>query len=245
MVEMSKSMTLKSGATAFWRSTGSLLRVLPIQRVVRGLKRRGVDLSSRHGLDVYGGTGFRTTRHYAPLLRSLEVWEINPNFEAALRRNVPGAHIKTTDSYEELKRTDRRYSYIVLDSPLEKHGGHTEHFDVFPDIFRVMDDDCVLVIHVFPEADPRTLDNPDYKRLGLFDEEHLARRRSFYKTDHSEKMTLEQLAAHYRGLLEKNDFTPEWHFYVRRWELRHYIPLPISNYYLVVKTRHTRRSSPS
>jgi hypothetical protein len=242
---MSKSMTIKSGATTLWRSIGSRLGLLPMQRVVKGLKRRGVDLSSRHGLDVYGGTGFRTTRHYAPLLRSLEVWEINSDFEAALRRNLPGAHIKITDSYEELKRTDRRYGYIVLDNPLETHGGHTEHFDMFPGIFRAMDDDCVLVIHVFPEADPRTLDNPDYKGLGLFDEEHLARRRSFYETDHPEKVTLEELATHYRGLLEKNEFTLERHFYVRRWELRHFIPLPISNYYLVVKTRRMRRSSPS
>lgn len=242
---MSKSTTIRSGVITLWRSIGSRLGLLPMQGVVKGLKRRGVDLSSRHGLDVYGGTGFRTTRHYAPLLRSLEVWEINPNFEAELRRNLPSARIKITDSYEELKRTDRKYGYIVLDSPLEIHGGHAEHFDVFPDIFRVMDDDSVLVIHVFPEADPRTLDNPDYKGLGLFDEEHLARRRSFYGTDHPERMTLEQLATHYRGLLEKNEFTPEWHFYVRRWELRHFIPLPISNYYLVVKARRMRHSPPS
>jgi hypothetical protein len=243
MVEMSKSITIRSAATTFWRSIGSLLGQLPIQRVVKGLKRRGVDLRTRNGLDVYGGTGFRTTKHYAPLLRSLEVWEINPNFEPELRRNVPGAHIKITDSYEELKRTKQRYGYIHLDSPLGNHDGHTEHFDVFPDVFRLMDDDCVLVIHVFPEADSRTLRNPQYK--GLFDEEQLARRRSFYGTDHPEKMTLEQLATHYRGLLEKNRFTPEWHFYVRRWELRYYIPLPISNYYLVVKTRRTQRSSTS
>jgi hypothetical protein len=91
--------------------------------------------------------------------------------------------------------------------------------------------------HVISKADPRTRRNYPY----LFNQAQLDRRRSFYESEHPEKLSPEQLAAHYRRLLERNGFAPEWHFVVRRWELRHLIPLPISMFYLVVKVRRTRR----
>lgn len=224
-------------ATTFWRSLGRLLGLLPIQRVVKELTRRGVDLRHRRGLDLYGGSGERTTRHYARLLASLDVWEIDPSCEAALRRNLPGARIKICDSYEEIRRAEGRYGFVVLDSPTSNHGGHTEHFDMFPHVFRVMDDDCVLILHVISEADSRTRRNYPY----LFNQAQLDRRRSFYESAHPEKLSPEQLAAHYRRLLERNGFAPEWHFVVPRWELRHFIPLPINMFYLVVKVGRTRR----
>jgi hypothetical protein len=229
----------KSSVTALFRSMGSRLGILPMQRVVKELQRRGVDLRDRHGLDVYGGTGFRTTRHYAPRLGSLEVWEIEGSFEPELRRNLPGARVKITNSYEHIQRADGKYSFIALDSPVHTHGGHVEHFDLFPHIFRLMDDDCLLVIHVVSQADPRTAGNPDY--TDLLDETQLARRRAFYQTDHPENIPLEQLARHYRQLLEKNGFTPEWHFFKRRWELRRLLPSPINMYYLALKVRRTRQ----
>jgi hypothetical protein len=229
---------IKSSATTLYRSIGSRLGVLPAQRVVKGLKRRSVDLRTRNGLDVYGGTGFRTTKHYAPLLRSLEVWEINPNFEPELRRNLPNACVKIVDSYEEINRAHGKYSFIHVDSPVSTHGGHVEHFDLFPHIFRLMDDDSVLVIHVISQADPRTSAHPDY--TDLLDEARVARRSSFYETEQSDNIPLEQLAAHYRRLMEKNGLTLEWHFFTRRWELRRLLPLPINMYYLALKVRRTR-----
>jgi hypothetical protein len=124
------AMSINRVATTLWRSLGRLLGLLPIRRVMKELTRRGVDLRSRRGLDLYGGSGERTTRHYARLLASLDVWEINPSCEAALRRNLPGARIKICDSYGEIRRADGSYGFVVLDSPTSNHDGQTEHFDM-------------------------------------------------------------------------------------------------------------------
>jgi hypothetical protein len=225
--------SIGSWARRFYRWAGRRLGLLPIQRVVQGIRRRGVKMEGRHALAAFGGTGDRTDRHYAPLVASLDVWEIEPSFEPALRRNLPRARVKITDSYQEIKHTDDRFDFIILDNPVAVHGGHSEHFDLFPDIFRLVSDDAVLVIHVIPEADDRTRQGYPY----IFHRTHLAKRRNFYGTEHPERIPLEQLARHYRELSERHGFTPEWHFFVRRWEQRHRIPMPVSTYYLTLKVK--------
>jgi hypothetical protein len=72
---------------------------------------------------------------------------------------------------------------------------------MFPHVFRVMDDDCVLLLHVISEADPRTRRNYPY----LFNQAQLDRRRSFYESEHPEKLSPEQLAPTIGGCWSATD----------------------------------------
>jgi len=54
-------------------------------------------------LEIFAREGDWQTQAYADKVKSLEAWEINPAFESALRKNLPGAKILITDSIEELE----------------------------------------------------------------------------------------------------------------------------------------------
>jgi len=223
----------QAAVTALYKSVGRRLGLLPIQKLLQELRRREVDLGSLRTLSPFGGTGERVERHYAPLVAHLEVWEIDPEREPALRRNLPNARVKITDSYEEIGRTEKKFDFIFIDTHMSPDAGRIEHFDLFPSLFRIVSDDALLAFNVIPEADKRT-------RRGypnLFNDAQLSARRSFYRTEHPERTSLDELAAHYRELCEENGFTPEWHFSVRRWERRGLFPMPMSLYFLVLKLK--------
>src|SRR5262249_44333554 len=129
------------------------LGLSPTQQIVRELQRRGVRLHELHALELFAHSGFLHTRDYQPWVASLEAWEIDPKQEAALRRNLPGAEVKITDSYQEIRRTMRKYSLIVIDAPDCVHGGdgqYCEHFSMLPEVFRVASDSAVLLMNVMP-----------------------------------------------------------------------------------------------
>ena len=132
-----------------WHATASRLGLLPIQRILAEGSRRGASVEQFRALEVFGCTGERLTKHYAPLVRSVEVWEIDPSLEPALRRNLPTATVRITDSFAEIKRTLSRFDLVVVDNPVGCFGdGRCEHFDPFPDVARVLSDDSMLVLLV-------------------------------------------------------------------------------------------------
>jgi hypothetical protein len=214
-------------ARAGYRSVASRLGLIPIQRIMRDLERQGMAPTSLRALEVYGQTGDRITRHYGDLVGSLDVWEIDPRHEAALRRNLPRATVVITDSYAEIHRTDRVYDLVVIDNPVWEE----EHFRLFPGVFRVLSNDAVLVILTIPEGSPVTR----RRYPELFDERHQRRRRAFYETDEPERIPLEHLVRHYAGLAEANGFRVRWHRLVRRIEVDRLIPRRVSLFLLALR----------
>jgi len=220
-------MNPRAQLNAAFRSVAGRIGLLPVQRVIKGLETRGVDLRRMRALEVFGYTGERMTRYYAPRVKSLDIWEIDPRFESTLRTSFPDAEVQITDSYEEIRRTDRTYDLVVVDN----FAYSDEHFQLFPDVFRVLSDDSVLVVLTLPDADDRT------QRLypTLFDEAHRRERRAFYGTDSPERIPLDDLAAHYAALAAEQGHSYEWHFFVRRRELQGLWPKPTSFFLLVLK----------
>jgi hypothetical protein len=217
------------------RAAGRALGILPMQRVVRGLRRRGVALERLDALEVFAYTGERLTRHYAPHVASLEAWEIDPACEHALRRNLPRAEIRILDSFEEIRRTDRRYGLVVVDNPV----WFREHFELFPHAFRVLADNAVLVLLVLPELDETT----ERQYPELFDERHVDRRRAFYETDDPRRVPLEMMVAHYGRLAAESGFALEWSFAEQRRELQGLRPRRMSMFYLVLKLARSGNST--
>lgn len=204
---------------------------LPILRAMSALKRHGVDLSRLRALDVFAGTGELLTSRYAPMVRSVEAWEKKPECRSALERNVPGATVKTLDSYAAVKLLPpHSFDLIVVDNYMDAN----EHFDLFPQLWDVLSDDSALVINVIPRNSWLT----KRVRPSLFTEQHIANRQAFgLKPGH---LTKRQLAAVYSRKAEKAGLTTQWYRFVRRTEQLGPLPVPVSFYLLVLKLQRVR-----
>jgi hypothetical protein len=197
------------------------LKLDPIQKVLRKLKKRRIKLEDLDALEIFGYTGEYHTKFYAPYVRSLEVWEIDPACKEPLMRNLPTAEVKITDSYNEIKHTQKKFNFIVVDNPMSAFGNYCEHFDLFPDIFTVVKESSVLILNVIPEINDVALIKWPY----LFNEVQLSRRRSFYDSGTPDKISFEELVKAYRKLCNENGFDLEWYFFQKRTIV----------YYLVIK----------
>jgi hypothetical protein len=205
----------------------------PMQRVLRALEKREVDLQAARAVEVFGGTGIFHTLDYASRVARLEVWEIDPKHDATLKSNLPQAVVRITDAYAQIKETVERFDLIVVDNPMSMYGGgRCEHFDLFPGIFRLVADSAVVLIDIIPSAPlSARRKNPD-----LFSEEHLEARLRFYRTDRPDDLSWDVVVDTYRRLAEASGFTLEWDFVVRR----HFV------YYLALKiVRRPNRAPPS
>jgi hypothetical protein len=201
------------------------LGLSPMQKVLRRLRARGIDLKSVRALELFGGSGAYHTVDYSDKVGSLEVWEIDPELESSLRANLPNTTVRIVDCYAELKRTTGRFDFVIVDNPMSTYGGHCEHFDLFPDIFRVLCDQTVLILDVIPRVPPVALKRFPY----LFNEEQRQRRREFYHTAEPDHLPLGTILSAYRRHAEQAGFEVEWSFMVRR----HFV------FYLALKIRRT------
>lgn len=207
---------------AFRRTLG----LSPMQQVMRELERRGLRLKEMEALEVFAHSGFLHTRDYHPHVARLEAWELDPRQEAALRRNLPGAEVKITDSYEEIRKTPRQYDLILLDAPDSVYGDHgqfCEHFVMLPEVFRVAAAATVLILNVvpgYPNGQPHRTQ---------FTENHLAYRRQFYGTDHPAWLPITDMIPVYRRQIEAHGFELEWYFSLPRTrkDRVHYLVLKI------------------
>jgi hypothetical protein len=184
------------------------LKITPIYRVLREIKRRRLDLSRMDALELFGGRGDMITQDYAPYVRSLEIWEIDPACESALREHFPLAEVKITDTYEEIKRCARKFDLVVADAWPRPFDGRCEHFDLFPDIFRLLSPFAVLILNVLPEIWGEKLSS-----------EHARRRRKFYQIADPTRVSLQQMVRRYEALAREQGFIIRWWFYKDRYFL--------------------------
>jgi hypothetical protein len=171
------------------------LRVTPVFQVFRELQNRGVRVEKLNGLELFAKDGKMHTADYYPLVKSLEAWEIKAEYEEPLRRNLPGAAIRIVDSYEEIQTTNSRFSLVVADTWTRMFDGHCEHFELFPSMFRVMEDECHLLLNVMP-----------HWKVERFGAEHEKRRKEFYRRDDVRNVPLEWMVRVYSGLAADNAF---------------------------------------
>ena len=192
-------------------------------RILTELMKRGINTKQLQALELFANSGESHVKDYAPWVSTLEMWEIDPAYEKMLKQSFPLAKVKITDSYEEIKSTHKKYDLIIVDNGTSIYGGHCEHFDLFPDIFRVAADSSILILNVIPEADHAALKEFPY----LFHQAQLVKRQDFYKTTHPEKISVDEMLKVYKELIDRNGFGLEWHFLQKRSFV----------YYLVLKIR--------
>jgi 16S rRNA G966 N2-methylase RsmD len=183
------------------------LRLTPMFRILRELKRRGVNLSSLNALEMFSGSGRLYTVDYAPYVKSLEAWEIDPRLAPILIENLPAATVRTVDSFVELRLTKSRYDLIFIDPPYEMFDEHCEHFDLFPGVFGLLNPCAILVL-----ANVR-LKIVMHER---YSDKHLERRRAFYGVEDPKSISLEQMLKAYKALSFKNGFEIKWSLLIDR-----------------------------
>ncbi len=183
-----------------------------MRRLMRELRRRGVDLGQLHALELFGGSGDFHTKDYAGEVASLEVWEIDERYRKQLAQNLPKAEIRTVDAFAEITRSSEHYDLIIVDNPMSTYDEHCEHFGLFPAVFRRASDRAIMIVNVIPYLTDSAAKRYPY----LFNREQLAARATFYRTVHPEEISFDTMVEAYKRYATKEGIRIEWHFMVRR-----------------------------
>ncbi len=195
------------------------LKLRPIDKVFKRLQEKGYK-TFETGLEVFGYNGEYHTMNYQEFVKSLHVWELDANCEEPLKRNLPKANVKITDSYKEIKATDLKCDLVVVDNHQGTFGdGYCEHFEMLPQVFRVMKDEVVLLVNVLPNM------NELKKRYGNDISTHIARRNAWYGKENTDVLSNEFLLDFYECFCKTNNFKVEFSFIQTRNKVVSYLVL--------------------
>lgn len=212
-----------------------IVRLSPMQSVMRELRRRGVRLQDLDALEMFGGDGTRHTLDYCNLVRTMEAWELDSDAAAGLKRNLPTATVLNVNSFDQVQATDRTYDLIVADPPTSLFGPdqrYCEHFDILRLVLaRIMRPSTILLLSFLPDVE-----NGVPTRKYPLKPGHLARRSEFYGTDHPDRLTIFEMVATYHRMLQDSGFELEWYFHQLR-TFRSQV------HYLVLKVRREASGS--
>jgi len=201
------------------RSIFHTFKLYPIYDVIKAINER-FPLKEIKILESFAYTGELQTRAFKRYAAYLEAWEIDENFKPSLEKNLPGAIIKITNSFEEVLRCKEKFDFINVDTHQGIFGNYCENFEFFPLLFNVTKDECIVNLNVIPNAGQEW----KAKYATLFNAEHLKRRARFYNTANPEHLTLEQMLNTYGEIAAKNGYSILWHYYQQR-TLTYYLAL--------------------
>jgi hypothetical protein len=197
-----KELQLRVGDIFGLRVLRARLLPRPLKRIFRRMSRSR-DLRSASVLELFARGGDWHTIEYSWQVGKLELWEIDPSYAPKLRRRFPGATVRTVDSYEALRSNPRTFDVVIGDAPIGEHGGHHEHFDLFPAVFSWLKDSSFLIIDVVPVFDQRTRG----AFPNAFGSAHLAARKAFYRCERPDRIPMEHMIQRYRAICDEAGWT--------------------------------------
>jgi hypothetical protein len=112
-------------------------------------------------LELFGMHGLWHTRDYVGRCTALDLYEINRTYAEYAARTLPRSRVLNADSIHAVNTGTlprSRYNFIVCDNPVRGPfgPGYVEHFDLFPELLRSVDDGGILVLNfIHPEVDFR------------------------------------------------------------------------------------------
>ena len=186
-----------------------------MNELITKLEERNVKIKKLYALEMFARAGDWHTTAYAHKVNSLEAWEIDSKWKNDLKKNLPHAKIKITDSIQTIYQNDHlpKFNFIVIDNPQNLYGPksrgsapqYCEHFEVIKKIDKLIDRDAIVVFNV-------NLKPYSYEKLPLWKK----RREEFYGTVDTSDMTIEFLTDFYTKLFEEIGFKIIFHINVRR-----------------------------
>jgi hypothetical protein len=167
-----------------------------MRRVCARLSALGIDLASRDALEFFAREGDWQTVSYAREVARLDVWEIDPGFESALRENLPRARVRIGNSFELAAEEEfaGQFDFIVFDNPQGIFGEkdrYCEHFEALETVPRLMKPEAVVIFNVNREPF-------DYERFPAWQ----LRRNRFYARDQTSRLDEGFLMDFYRRYFE-------------------------------------------
>lgn len=193
------------------------MRGQAMKKILRILKKKDIDLLSMRALEVFAREGDWQTIAYLDQVKSLDAWEINPVFKEGLRKNLPKAKIKITDSVKEIRKKEHfeKYDFIVIDNPQNCYGPNNEyceHFDLIPEIARLLNKKGIIIFNINKE--PFDFEKfPNWRR----------RRTKFYGRKNTNKLSVQWLLDFYKNLFKKFGYSTKFCFNVLRAHHLHYL----------------------
>lgn len=152
-------------------------------KICERLKKEGVAMREFSALDFFAREGDWQTVVYAKEVKSLEAWEINPEFLPGLQRKLPGATLRIVDSYAYGAETSQRFDFVVRDNPqatFGPNGRYCEHFEALPVALRLLRPGAFLIFNL-NRAPFNFAEHPEWLR----------RRAAFYATVDTSALSLE------------------------------------------------------
>jgi hypothetical protein len=195
------------------------LKLYPVYKVLDKINER-FPLKNSVALEAFAYTGALQTTAYKHLPKYLEAWEIAADCKPELEKNLPGATVKITNSFEEVLRCKTKFNFINVDTMQGIFGDYCENFEFFPIMFNVMQDECIVNLNVIPHAAGKWRK----KYSTVFNKEHLTRREKFYRTGDPENVTLDQMLKTYGEIAAEKGYSIIWHYYQKR-TLTYYLVL--------------------
>lgn len=184
------------------------LGLSPMRRMIREIETHGINLGTLDAVELFAGRGEMQTIDFIGRVRSLEVWELDPKCRPSLERNLPGAAIKIVDTYAEIDRTQSRFNLVLIDNSTFIHGGHCEHFDLLPAVYRLLRDRGMVIFAVIPQIDDAAVRHFS----NLTNPEHLQKRREFYGVDDPREVPISVMERTYDHHAESAGFRVDWTF---------------------------------
>lgn len=203
------------------RKTLRLLEMRPIHKVIRLLKQNNYLLMDSV-LEVFGYTGEYHTLDYVKYVNQLDIWEIDPSQEIHLKNNLPRANVKITDSYSEIRNTDKIFDTIIIDNPrgIFGDGSKCEHFEIIKDCFNKLADRSVLITHVIPDISVSKYSTPPE-----IVSKHIEKRKLFYTHESGISISLLHFETIYKRLASESGYIVKDIFFVKRNYLFTYVIL--------------------
>ena len=181
----------------------------PMNRVIGKIENRWMPVANLDAIELFGFDGSFHTKDYFEKIKSLEVWEIDPECYKPLRKNVPGAKIKIVDTFFQLSKCQDLFDLVIIDNPTSTFNQHCELFSAFPDVFGILKEDAVNVI---PTVNQDIMKKIPY----LFNESQLLMRENFYQTNTPDDVPLNHMVKVYNKLANSCEFEMIDHFSVKR-----------------------------
>lgn len=189
-----------------------------IREVIRNIGAYGDDPAEMDVLELFGGMGTLQDIYIPPLVKSLEVWEVELTKAKKLKENIPEATIRNVDSFKEvnLKRNKDRFHLVISDNFI-LYKQHSENFDLFPEVFNIIKDGGWFITNLF--VNPQ-----EYREEGLTPEYYAARANFFGGL---EPLDLNDLLGAYHNLLRSNHRKAIWAVVTKRSQNVVYLGLKI------------------
>jgi len=192
----------------------------PIHKVLRFLKEQDYLMMDRV-LEVFGYNGEYHTLDYIRYVKQLDIWEIAEDCEESLKKNLPGANVKITNSYNEIKTTPKVFDTIIIDNNQGIFGDDKcEHFEIIEDCFKKLSNKAVVIANVIPDIVVSKYNTPQEIK-----DRHIQKRKAFYSHPTGTAISHVDFEIFYKAMATRHGFIAKHTLIVKRNYLVSYLIL--------------------